>query len=109
MKADEFQGFILSQPMCCKLSTIREEWRNVLWIKNDDAPVIADFAAVGDVRGDCVPSKSCFKNLSKNANSYLWDFGDGTTSTEKHSVSYVLLCQKIPCCYPESLAEMLPG
>ena len=30
------------------------------------------------------PLKAVFTNTSKNATSYVWDFGDGTTSTEKN-------------------------
>ena len=51
-------------------------------ILNDDAAPVADFTAdqtVGDYGSICVQ----FKNLSTNADEWLWDFGDGKFSTEK--------------------------
>ncbi len=40
---------------------------------------IADFAYSADQK--VAPAKLKFENRSQNAESYLWDFGDGTTST----------------------------
>jgi len=52
-------------------------------IENDDAAPVADFAL--EVSGDGIYGEKCvyFVNRSENADEYLWDFGDGTTSTEK--------------------------
>jgi PKD repeat protein len=54
--------------------------------KDDDAP---GGPAAGEptvafgysVNGYVAPTQVTFANQSKNATSYLWDFGDGTTST----------------------------
>ncbi|MCK5737556.1 PKD domain-containing protein, partial [bacterium] len=79
---DEYQEFILYAPVHCQLSTVKKERRNMLWIRNDDTPAVADFEAAPTVGiGEL---DVCFKNLSEHANRYLWDFGDKQTSTEKH-------------------------
>ncbi len=45
--------------------------------------VMASF--VSDLTGNCpTPCQVCFTNNSANATSYLWDFGNGQTSTEQH-------------------------
>lgn len=52
--------------------------------KKKEAPApapVADFTFSGD--GAMVPADVTFTNASVNATEYLWDFGDGTTSTEK--------------------------
>jgi PKD repeat protein len=52
-------------------------------IQNDDVAPVADFMAcqtVGSYGSLCVQ----FKNLSTNADEWLWDFGDGTYSTNKN-------------------------
>jgi PKD repeat protein len=110
---DEYQEFILWGHEYCQKSDVVEERRNMLWIRNDDAPVIADFSA--DFCQGIGELEVCFKNLSKNANSYLWDFGDGTTSTEKHPCHIYYSVQKYrtvtlkawqKCC-PENMDEMI--
>lgn len=45
------------------------------------APV-AEFS--GQPRNGCSPLRVCFANLSQNATSWEWQFGDGTTSTEQN-------------------------
>lgn len=40
-----------------------------------------DYSFMGDGYG---PQKVEFKNLSEKTNEYFWDFGDGSTSTEKN-------------------------
>ena len=51
---------------------------------SDIIPVpVAAFDATPAIPGSAsVPLTVSFKNLSTNADSYLWDFGDGTTSTD---------------------------
>jgi Zn-dependent metalloprotease len=45
-----------------------------------DATVVADFAA--DITANCeAPATINFSNLSTNGASFVWDFGDGSTST----------------------------
>ena len=44
------------------------------------AKPIADFAYSADKK--VAPAKVQFDNQSKDAESYVWDFGDGTTSTD---------------------------
>jgi len=44
---------------------------------------VADFAVSGSKRA---PASLTFSNRSRNAASYLWDFGDGNTSTADHPV-----------------------
>ncbi|MGZ5242791.1 MAG: PKD domain-containing protein [Bacteroidia bacterium] len=35
-------------------------------------------------RGGCPPYKAAFQNTSTNGNTWLWNFGDGTTSTDEN-------------------------
>ena len=46
------------------------------FFNSNGAPIIADFAFVVD------RPKVYFNNLSKNATNFIWDFGDGNTSSE---------------------------
>lgn len=50
--------------------------------KKDPPPPIADFSFTGD--NTPAPCEINFINSSTNADSYLWVFGDGLTSTEKN-------------------------
>lgn len=43
---------------------------------------------------DIVPAKVTFTNLTENADAYLWDFGDGQTSTEASPTHTYLLSGK---------------
>jgi PKD repeat protein len=52
----------------------------------EQMPPIAEFTADKTVGIGKLSVK--FKNLSQNATSYLWDFGDGTTSTMKNPQPY---------------------
>lgn len=55
----------------------------------DPAPVTAAFTYsfnVIEARGTDGGSTILFDNNSTNAKSYLWNFGDGTTSTEENPV-----------------------
>lgn len=45
--------------------------------------ISSDFSASATTSCDA-PANITFTNLSANANSYLWDFGDGTTSTDQN-------------------------
>lgn len=49
-------------------------------IVDPDCPIIVDFSIenINDCKAPCTLS---FTNTSENANSFLWDYGDGTTST----------------------------
>ncbi|MFH0867114.1 MAG: C25 family cysteine peptidase [Bacteroidota bacterium] len=52
-------------------------------INVQDLAVVSDFNA--DQTDFCTaPADVQFTNLSQNAQSYLWDFGDGTTSTDEN-------------------------
>ena len=55
-------------------------------------PPVADFVAIPP--GGAGPTLVCFKNLSKCADKYLWDFGDGSTSTKKHPCHEYNVVQK---------------
>ncbi len=48
--------------------------------KDDEPRTDANFSISG--YENSVPTTLTFINVSKNATSYFWDFGDGTTSTE---------------------------
>ncbi|WP_375581209.1 PKD domain-containing protein [Marivirga tractuosa] len=43
-------------------------------------PAEADFQLAESIESSCVPVQVAFKDLTKGAKSYFWDFGDGTTS-----------------------------
>jgi len=51
--------------------------------KDDPDPPVPGFTFTGDNRP--APCEVTFSNSSTNSNSFLWDFGDGTSSTEKNS------------------------
>ena len=50
-----------------------------------DLPVISSFTA-NNLSSCSAPLSVEFTNTSQNAISYLWDFGDGTTSTEQNPI-----------------------
>ena len=52
---------------------------------NDDPTPVADFKINNTVADDTILEGSAveFDNNSQNADSYEWDFGDGTVSTER--------------------------
>ena len=77
---DEWQQYILLYE---KNVTINPAMRvGTLIIQNDDCLPVADFtaSAVDGVSPLCVQ----FINKSTCAGAFLWDFGDGTTSTSEH-------------------------
>ena len=52
---------------------------------------IVNSAFIADIRTGCKTANITFENLSSNATSYLWDFGDGTFSSSKnptHTYNY---------------------
>ena len=49
------------------------------------AKPVAEFIILSDEEGNA-PLEVEFFNMSENADSYLWDFGDGSTSTEEHPI-----------------------
>lgn len=51
-------------------------------IAQPNNPVVADF--IGNPLNGDVPMVVSFTNNSTNADSYLWNFGDGTTSTQEN-------------------------
>lgn len=53
----------------CNLAAFKFELSSIEAIVNNPAPLI------------CIPDPVVFQNNSANGNSFLWDFGDGTTST----------------------------
>jgi PKD repeat protein len=57
-----------------------DSWKLTINVKCE--PVKADFTA--DATKGISPFKVQFEDLSENAARWLWDFGDGTTSTEQH-------------------------
>ncbi len=62
-----------------KVRLIVENWLGSDTIENHIMiikGIVANFSFTGD--GKHVPAKIMFTNLSQNANSYDWDFGDGT-------------------------------
>jgi len=56
------------------------------WVCNDPG-VYAGFRLNPSASDSC-GSKLGFLNLSRNANQYVWDFGDGDTSTLEHPVKF---------------------
>ena len=57
--------------------------------KDDPEPIspIANFTFTGS--GDNAPCAVSFTNLSTNATSYVWDFGDGSASTTEESPQHI--------------------
>jgi PKD repeat protein len=52
-------------------------------------PVVANFSS--DITSSCnIPASVQFTNTSQNAVSYLWNFGDGTTSTDLNPIHQYL-------------------
>lgn len=55
--------------------------------KDDDTPEVADpFADFDFEVSDENPLQVAFTNMSTNSETYMWDFGDGETSTEENPV-----------------------
>jgi len=77
IEEDEWQQFILLYEKYVKVDPAMKV--GTLMIKNDDCLPVADFAAsaVEGIDPFCVE----FINKSTCAGKFLWDFGDGTTST----------------------------
>ena len=63
-------------------AAVEIDWSQLRTHWDWSAPV-ADFIATSPTEG-VGPLEVCFRNLSTCARQYLWDFGDGTTSTHKH-------------------------
>jgi len=53
---------------------------------SDDSNGSADIPLSADIFQSVVGKKVAFQGLTNNATSWLWDFGDGNTSTEKNPV-----------------------
>jgi len=53
---------------------------------SDDSDGSDDIPFTADIFQSTVGKKVAFQGLTNNATSYLWDFGDGTTSSEKNPV-----------------------
>ncbi|MCM4168589.1 hypothetical protein KCTC52924_02166 [Arenibacter antarcticus] len=53
---------------------------------SDDSSGLEDIPLTVDVFQSTVGKKVAFQGLTNNATSWLWDFGDGSTSTEKNPV-----------------------
>ena len=60
---------------------------------SDDSSSSEDIPLTADIFQSVVGKKVAFQGLTNNAASWTWDFGDGTTSSEKNPVHVILPMQ----------------